>query len=531
MFHILPTTLTPPARFTYPYYYTPDPLCCLAAEQVRAYIGQQSAWQAELSRGKMFGVLVCRDAGGHIGFLAAYSGLLSERGDWPWFVPLIYDSQQEDGTFKREERRLDALTRDIALAEADEQLGQLRARVCTIKKEAEADLAAARQHIAARKAARDAARCAGRGDEAARVRESQHLKACLRRRKQDWLSRIAAAELALRPYTDRLDALRRQRKSSSEALQRWLFTQYVVRNALGQSRAVIDLFEGLPPSGTGDCCAPKLLQHAYLHGLTPLCMAEFWYGASPRTTIRHDGAYYPACRGKCKPILDFMMQGLDVAPNPLAVGADLTVEVRYKDDYLAVVEKPAGLLSVPGRDTHQPSVSALVARLWPEAACALPVHRLDMATSGLLLIALTPSTFVALQRLFAQREVTKRYLALVDGIVRQRTFTIALPLRPDPLDRPRQVVDVVHGKPALTRGEILRTIGARTLVRLTPETGRTHQLRVHCAHPEGLGLPILGDALYGTGGGRLCLHAAELTFRHPQSGEWLTFNAAKPDFI
>ena len=335
----------------------------------------------------------------------------------------------------------------------------------------------------------------------------------------------------------------------SRRLQDWLFEQYVVVNGRGERRTIRQIFadRGLvPPGGTGDCAAPKLLQYALLHGLEPVAIGEFWYGSSPAREVRRNGAFYPACTGKCGPLLGYMMQGLDVEPNPLESDAHWHLDepvVRYEDATLIVVEKPAGMLAVPGRPV--PGVPPrrslqhwLTDYCGGDADAVLACHRLDMDTSGLMVFAKSPEAQAAIQQQFEKREVSKAYLAWIAGSVDESAGApavlavgdrgkIALPLAPDWYDRPRQMVDPEQGKPAVTEYEVMevRSDGA-AFVRLIPYTGRTHQLRVHCAHPDCLGRPILGDRLYGGApGNRLMLHAAYLSFRHPADGRRLTFES------
>jgi tRNA pseudouridine32 synthase/23S rRNA pseudouridine746 synthase len=314
-------------------------------------------------------------------------------------------------------------------------------------------------------------------------------------------------------------------------------------NARGQEKDLVEIWRSyhasprlqarfpLPPGGSGDCCAPKLLQYAYLHQLHPLCMAEFWMGESPRGEVRHDGHYYPACRGKCLPILTWMLQGLSVDDDPQLAAATLSAPLTkvYADDDIVVVSKPSGLLTVPGRSVR-PSVESILRSEGGFYDGPIIVHRLDQDTSGLLVVARNETAYHHLQQQFIRRQIKKRYIALLDGIVSRREGTISLPLRPDPLDRPRQLVDHEHGKPAITTFEVIATEQGHTRIALTPLTGRTHQLRLHCAHQEGLATPIIGDALYGTPSPtRLCLHAERLSFVHPTTGELLTFELP-PDF-
>lgn len=326
-------------------------------------------------------------------------------------------------------------------------------------------------------------------------------------------------------------------KKMSQDLQLWLFHQYRFLNARGETKDLVEVWQDyhsspriqkrfpLPPGGTGDCCAPKLLQYAYQHHLKPVCMAEFWWGESPKSEIRHHEQFYPACRGKCKPVLTWMLQGLDVDPNPEEAGfPHLTPEIAYEDEVMAVLNKPAGMLSAPGK-TDDYSVATWAQERWSNA---MIVHRLDMGTSGLIIVAKTKEAYLALQEQFVKRTVKKRYIALLEGTVKESKGRITLPLRFDPVNRPRQIVDYKKGKSAVTEYEVLETIGSKTLIALSPHTGRTHQLRMHCAHPDGLGCPIVGDELYGQKAERLCLHCDQITFAHPMTGERMHFELPRP---
>lgn len=340
----------------------------------------------------------------------------------------------------------------------------------------------------------------------------------------------------------RLSSTSSQSKAMSQELQTWLFHQYQLLNARGETKDLVDIWQSyysrpklrqkfpLPPGGTGDCCAPKLLQYAYQQGLKPVCMAEFWWGATTHTELRQHLNYYPACRGKCKPILTWMLQGLEVDPNPELQGfAHLEMKTVYEDDAIVVVDKPSGMLSAPGR-IEEYSVETLMRQRYPDAVIA---HRLDMGTSGLLIVAKSMETYRPLQEQFVKHQVKKKYVALLEQMRNEKLErrnendemkkcygetkrgTISLPLRPDPMNRPRQMVDMEHGKRAVTDYEFI----SPNIVALYPQTGRTHQLRIHCAHPDGLGCPIKGDELYGTKGDRLMLHASEIWFVHPKTQE------------
>ena len=578
MLHALSTSIPSPRQFTYPFCYEVDPLAEAASLELQRYIADADLMSTEKGCGKMFGVLVVEyeDESGALqrGFLAAYSGLLGGRNDWPYFVPPVFDAQQPDGHFKRTEREISAINREIAAIEHDAEYLQSVEQHEQTKKRLQAEVDAFKAEVDAAKARRDARRKSGEPlseeEQAEMIRESQFMKAELRRRRK---AMEQAESTRNTQHSTFLKSLQRKRKQMSDELQRWLFSAYRMLNAKGEERDLIDIFReythAMPPAGAGDCCAPKLLQYAYLHHLRPVCMAEFWWGESPASEIRHHLHYYPACRSKCLPILTHMLKGLDVAPNPLAQKRH-TAEPRvlYADEYIMVVDKPAGMLSVPGKaesvrsefsDSTNISVEEYFAnnsKLKTQNSKFLKAaHRLDMDTSGLLVLARTEEAYVELQRQFASRETVKRYEAVLSGVPTQnsklKTQTssaqpsgcaeaISLPLIADINDRPRQRVDMEHGKPALTLYNIVevRAVDAntavayttkkvdkgRTLVHLYPKTGRTHQLRVHCAHPLGLACPILGDPLYGIErADRMYLHAAELTFRHPVTGETMHF--------
>ncbi len=534
VFHPMAVEGELPARLNDPFDYEPHPLCMEAARQVCDHVAQ-GVLRDEVMQGKMLGVLVCQTPDGQVGFLAAYSGQLGGRADWPWFVPAVFDYLQPDGYFKQEEARISAINAEIVRHEQADDYVKLKEQLQRQQTEAEQAIAAFRQDMAEKKRRRDALRLSGNSqDEAALVRESQFLKAELRRLKASWRQAISATEAALQPMRDAQERLRQERHLRSDALQRWLFDHFVMVNSLGEQSSLTAIFshtpQGMPPSGTGECCAPKLLQYAFLHHLRPLSIAEFWQGPSPRMEVRHHGQYYPACRGKCKPLLGWMLQTLS-RPLPVGRGADRLaaeraadgVKVVYADEVLLVVDKPSGLLSVPGL-TGENSVESLLGRQYGDVYM---VHRLDQDTSGLMVVARTIEAYHALQQQFLARTIYKMYIAVVEGVV-DGNGTIHLPLRPYPLDRPRQVVDHEQGKEAVTDYSVLAHEGNRTRLALTPHTGRTHQLRMHCAHQEGLGCPIVGDRLYGKPAERLLLHAAKLTFTHPSSGERLAFTSPAP---
>lgn len=576
---------------------SPRALAFVAARRVAAYVEQHPELTAGEVCGKMYGVLVVEAPGGCLAFLAAHSGLLGGRNDWPFFVPPVFDAQQPDGHFKTKEREISGMNRRIAELMQRPQLFEARQRLEQVRQQTDRVIAREREEVKARKARRDTMRREQpQMDDATKamlIRESQHDKAQLRRLMKSCEASVAEHQEALDVLEREIEALKRERREGSDALQRWLFNQYVMLNAKGMRRTLIDIFARfngtLPPAGAGDCCAPKLLQFAYAHNLRPVSLAEFWLGAPPPTEVRRHLQFYPPCRSKCYPILQFMLQGLD-APLPGAeevyplreegggttndekgslddkasleaneahadkaslddngfldaqghiykkCGASL--HIIYEDEQMAVVSKPSGMLSVPGKSCRL-SVESIVREHYGIAAdVPVIVHRLDMDTSGLLLIARTREAHKALQQQFLDHTVSKSYIALLEGVPHEgltgehvvwhssHTGTITLPLRPDLDDRPRQLVDFVHGKPAVTRFRLLKVIDGHQLIALTPVTGRTHQLRMHCAHHLGLNCPILGDPLYGNAiepsaniAQRLYLHAEQITFRHPSSGK------------
>ena len=525
-----------PAQFTFPFYYTPNPLCVWAAEEVQLYLESCTDWHKELQKGKMFGVLVVRNPQGEIGFLAAFSGNLAGSNYHDYFVPPVYDLLNPDGYFKEEEERISAINREIAEAETDHSLQELQDRLEKLKKEQKNLLKIKEEAYQQEKEHRTLLRqsCELTEEELEKLnRQSQFEKAELKRWKQKCQQEVDALAEKIQDRLDDIRKLKDERKSRSAALQQWIFQQFQMRNARGAIKDLCEIFastpQGIPPAGSGECAAPKLLQYAYLHGLHPIAMAEFWWGDSPKGEIRKHGYFYPSCKHKCEPILNFMMQGLEVEPNPLLASkteAD-SLETVYEDEYLLVVNKPSGMLSVPGK-TDQVSVYSLMAERYPEATGPLVVHRLDMDTSGLLLIAKTKEVHACLQEQFEKQEIKKRYIALLSGKPEiPPTGFIRLPLCPDYENRPLQKVDYEHGKPAITRYELLED-SEHTRIAFYPQTGRTHQLRVHAAHPEGLNTPIIGDPLYGQPAERLYLHAERLEFKHPVNGKIMRIEKAAP---
>lgn len=515
-----------PERFTYPFHYTPHPLCVIAAEETQAYLKERTEWREELQTGKMFGVLVVRTPAGEVGYLAAFSGNLAGKNVHPFFVPPIYDLLQPDGFFRQEEEQINEINARIRILQTSPALEDARSRLQSTIEYCDFVLQAAKDLMKKRKEERDRLRQFPLTEEetALLIKESQHMKAAHKLTKKSLRSILEEDQAKVDRLEQEIEQLKQERKRRSAALQRKLFEQFRILNARGEVKDLCELFaptsQGTPPAGAGECAAPKLLQYAYQHQLEPIAMAEFWWGDSPKTEIRHHGYYYPACKGKCEPILHHMLQGLRVDENPLLADShrETKLDILYEDDYLLVINKPEGMLSVPGKGDAD-SVYQRLSILYPEATGPIIVHRLDMATSGLLLAAKTKEAHQNLQAQFKNRTIQKRYIALLEGEVPQDEGEIRLPLCPDPLDRPRQIVSEEFGKPALTHYRVLERTSGKTLIAFYPQTGRTHQLRVHAAHPQGLHCPILDDKLYGRKAERLYLHAEYLAFTHPITSE------------
>lgn len=516
-----------PEKFTFPFHYTPHPLTRIAADEVRSYLSTRLDWQDEIGKGKMFGVLIVRTSDGGIGYLAAFSGNLAGSNMHDFFVPPVYDLLNPDGYFRKEESEISALNRRISDISKSDSYLMAKKEQEEIKIQASSSLASAKEELKRGKKERDEKRANSNlspEELDAMIRESQFQKAEYKRLENSWKERLNEVEQKVKAFDTEILQLKQERKTRSAALQLWLFKQFDMLNAKGEHKDLCEIFkdtpQGLPPAGAGECALPKLLQYAYLYGLQPLAMGEFWCGMSPKDEIRHDGYFYPSCKGKCEPILKHMLVGLDVEPNPLAedLFKDTPLKILYEDEWIVAVEKPSGMLSVPGKNDLD-SVQQRLRLMYPDATGPLVVHRLDMATSGILLAAKDKDVHARLQSQFETRSISKEYIAILDGVPSQEFGIIDLPICLNPLDRPRQMVDFENGKPAITEYKVECIKNGRAKVVFKPHTGRTHQLRVHSAHVSGLGCPISGDELYGNldSAPRLCLHASRLVFRHPVS--------------
>ena len=577
-------TCLPDTGFTDPFRYIPDKLVKLAGQLVIDRLAQWASLpegspekhiESSFAEGKMLGVLVCRT-----GFLAAFSGTVKGpegrvTASVDGFVPPIIDLTEDNGHFKRKEAVITQMNKAIEILSASTELEELRKEFQEASEKRDAEIETLQNRIRFSKMQRDEIRSEtadpARLEEL--IRESQFQKAELKRCKDRWKSHISEIKDRINEFEDTINDLKARRSAKSDTLQKWIFENAIVNNGAGESSSIWEIFsrEGLiPPGGTGDCAAPKLLNYAFIHGLEPLAMGEFWYGTSPDTAVRTHGHFYPSCTSKCGPLLGYMMKGLrsPVEPvmtyrHPLMSGVTQKSEATesslpttfgnlYEDESIIVVEKPSGMPSVPGLDgrisLQEILTSGMAGRNDSSPGTIHAVHRLDMDTSGVMVFAKSADAAVNLRRQFEDHTVRKTYMAKVsaDTDIPSKTGkgAIDLPLSPDYDERPRQKVDFTQGKPAHTEYETIRTNEDGTSdILLYPYTGRTHQLRVHCAHHLGLGRPIVGDLLYGghsvyecnSGNcmetntkvlpGRLCLHALSITFLHPETGQELTFTS------
>lgn len=528
------TGITVPERFTDPFRYSPHPLVLTAAGLLIRRIEASAQLSEMLAEGKMLGVLTVSDKDGQIGYLAAFSGNVHGHSHLEGFVPPIFDLLDPSGHFKAQEAEITAINKAIADADDGQRLKALRLELAQDERGRDEEIGLLKARMAISKRERDEIRCelSDPSSLAALIRESQFEKAELRRLKLGWEERISLIRNEISQIEEEIREMKKRRAKMSDELQRWIFSRYIVHNALGEERSIGEIFaeEGLvPPGGTGECAAPKLLEYAFRNGLKPLAMGEFWYGCSPDSAVRTQGRFYPSCTSKCGPLLGFMLKGLSLEDDPYPLSGK--PEIIFEDPWLTIVSKPAGMPSVPGLDGRL----SLLEWLSSEAGNQIfPVHRLDMDTSGIMVFAKDADTSTMLQRQFEQHSVSKTYQARLSAAPEGRILQkgdkgdICLPLNADYDERPRQKADSMQGKHSLTAYEVtaVRQDGCIDLL-FQPHTGRTHQLRVHSSHILGLGHPILGDLLYGGScASRLHLHAASLSFYHPSTGARLTFTTS-----
>lgn len=528
-----------PEKFTFPFYYEPHALSKIAAQELQDYLKNQDDWehnfgleknQEGLVIGKMFGVLVVQEPDGSLGYLAAFSGKLANQNHHAFFVPPVFDILTEDGFFRKEEEILNQINRKIEVLENDEGFLLAKEQLETCKIQFELELSQLKLEIKENKKKRNNLRQAStlNLEQIEQLRlESIKEQYFLKDRSKFWKDEISKTELLVQDFQQQITQLKEERKFKSNSLQQQLFGEYYFLNQAGKKKSLGEIFkdsaEKRPPAGAGECAAPKLLHFAFQNDLKPIALAEFWWGQSPKSEVRVHQHFYPACRGKCEPILAHMLEGIELDENPMLTNPaeGKNIEIIYEDEHMLVVNKPAEFLSVPGI-MIQDSVYERIKNLYPTATGPLLVHRLDMSTSGILLIAKNKTIHKQLQSQFIKRKISKRYVALLDGLVKNDSGIIDLPLRVDLDDRPRQLVCYEHGKAAQTKWEVIERKSGKTKVYFYPITGRTHQLRVHAAHSLGLNTPIIGDDLYGTKANRLHLHANQVIFRHPVSNEEMT---------
>ena len=533
-----------PKKFTFPFYYKPHPLCVLAAEELQNNIISKTDWnhnfwksnkENQIPIGKMFGVLLVKNVFGEIGYLAAFSGKIGDKNIFPHFVPPVYDMLDEKSFFLAERDNLIRISDEISFWENHSDYMEAKLNHQNNIKNSQNDLSEAKVKLKFDKKIRDQKRL----DMLNVLSEIEYGNLCEELKKESLVKQYRFKELIafwkqkneesfnkLKFFEDKIQELKLKRKNQSIEVQENLFKQYSFLNARGETQSLFQIFNQdrniQPPSGAGECAAPKLLQFAYLNKLHPLALAEFWWGESPLSEIRQHKTFYSSCRGKCEPILSHMLKGLDVEDNPLLVNSAFqkSIEIIYEDEFMLAIHKPSDLLSVPGIHIED-SVYSRMQQMFPDCKSPLIIHRLDMSTSGIMLIAKTKDAHQFLQAQFIRRKVKKEYIALLEGVVNDTKGKISLPLRVDLEDRPRQMVCYDYGKHAETEYEVLDVVNNRTKIRYFPLTGRTHQLRVHSAHPLGLNTPIVGDDLYGKIDTRLHLHAEKITFMHPKSKEWM----------
>ena len=528
-----------PEKFTFPFYYQPHPLSEIAATALQNYLESQTnfdhnfgldATQNGLVIGKMFGVLVCQNEKGELGYLWAFSGKLANENHHDYFVPTVFDMLVDNSFFRKEEALLNAYNRKIENLEISEDYLNELENFKKTKIQAETELQNQKIRIKEQKLLRDERRIqieATLNEEELLefndqlAEESKKESILLKKMTKYWKLTLQTLEEKGLVLSNELMQLKEERKAKSAALQQKLFAEYSFFNQYKEKKSLGEIFNNNPPAGAGECAAPKLLHYAFQHNLKPICMAEFWWGQSPNSEVRQHKQFYPSCKSKCEPILmGHMLQDLEMEENPFimnhAEGKD--IEIVYEDNVMLAINKPTEFLSVPGK-TISDSVYARIKEKYPDATGPLIVHRLDMSTSGIMLIAKNEATAVQLQSQFINRTIKKRYVALLDGLLEKSHGYIDLPLRVDLEDRPRQLVCYEHGKPAQTKWKTIEVKNGKTKVHFYPITGRTHQLRVHASHNLGLHTPIVGDDLYGAKADRLHLHAEYIQFEHPITKE------------
>ena len=540
--------ITLPEKFTFPFYYEPHLLAKIATTEVQSYLENQTDFEHNfglninnnaLAIGKMFGVLVVRNEQNKLGYLTAFSGKLADKSLPEQFVPPVFNMRTSGSFYIKGEREIDAMNAQLSVLKKDSVYLNLKKLVAKNTAIIQTDLAFQRNRMKLAKRARKQKKKAAIGllnDLEFKnliqklTQESYNNQFFIKELQEYYQAKIEKINLEFKVFEDKIIALKRERKEKSNYLQQTLFSKYAFLNQQKELKSLLTIFNNpaiKPPAGSGECAAPKLLQYAFANNLTPITMAEFWWGSAPNAAVRHHKNYYPACQGRCKPILTHMLAHTEMDANLLLenLSEKQDLEIIYEDDALIVVHKPTEFLSVPGKDIKD-SVYSRIKERYPSATGPLIVHRLDMSTSGVLLLTKTKEANKALQSQFINRTIKKRYMALLDGNLSKNSGKITLPLRVDLNDRPKQLVDFTYGKPAETDWKIINKENGKTRVHFYPITGRTHQLRMHAAHKNGLNTPIVGDDLYGKKEKRLHLHAEFIEFLHPTTLKKMSFTIA-----
>ncbi len=537
-----------PEKFTFPFYYKPHPLAKIATREVQEYLENQTDFKhnfglsednTTLPIGKMFGVLVVKNSKNEIGYLTAFSGKLADKSLPDKFVPPVFNMRSYGSFYLKGEEEITEMNHRLSFLEQNENYIHLKNSLQNITKSINDDLEKEKEKLKRYKKERKARKKTGKSTlnksdfkllEKKLIQESFNNQFYYKELEEYYKNKVARKRKELAAFEDEIASIKKERKEKSNYLQQTLFSKYAFLNHKKESRSLLDIFNNpaiKPPAGSGDCSAPKLLQHAFLNDLTPICMAEFWWGISPNSAIRKHKNFYPACQGRCKPILTHMLGGIEMDENLLLenLAENQELEIVYEDNVLLIVNKPSEFLSVPGKNISD-SVYTRIKEKYPKATGPLIVHRIDMSTSGILLLTKTKEAHKVLQSQFIKRTIKKRYVALLDGDLTENSGTIKLPLRVDLDDRPRQLVDFEYGKNAETNWQIIKKENGKTKVYFYPITGRTHQLRVHAAHKDGLNTPIVGDDLYGKKENRLHLHAEFIEFSHPETNKKMSFTIA-----
>ena len=537
-----------PEKFTFPFYYKPHPLAKIATKEVQEYLENQTDFKhnfglsednTTLPIGKMFGVLVVKNSKNEIGYLTAFSGKLADKSLPDKFVPPVFNMRSYGSFYLKGEEEITEMNHRLSFLEQNENYIHLKNSLQNITKSINDDLEKEKEKLKRYKKERKARKKTGKSTlnksdfkllEKKLIQESFNNQFYYKELEEYYKNKVARKRKELAAFEDEIGSIKKERKEKSNYLQQTLFSKYAFLNHKKESRSLLDIFNNpaiKPPAGSGDCSAPKLLQHAFLNDLTPICMAEFWWGISPNSAIRKHKNFYPACQGRCKPILTHMLGGIEMDENLLLenLAENQELEIVYEDNVLLIVNKPSEFLSVPGKNISD-SVYTRIKEKYPKATGPLIVHRIDMSTSGILLLTKTKEAHKVLQSQFIKRTIKKRYVALLDGDLTENSGTIKLPLRVDLDDRPRQLVDFEYGKNAETNWQIIKKENGKTKVYFYPITGRTHQLRVHAAHKDGLNTPIVGDDLYGKKENRLHLHAEFIEFSHPETNKKMSFTIA-----